>query len=342
MFPALLCIAKRKVSKSTYSTFPPISAILSKTTSSHTHTIFCLFHSLPQNMAFVPTAAVKLSARTSFHGVAIDAPVAQRVASQRVASWRMSDDKESPAYGKAGDSMWKENPFTGGIPGGETFYRSWIESGMKGDFPDLPDSLQPKTDFNPPSEEADGLLAKLDEIEFFPKFVSKKTKELPIEQSPSAAPDLSEQRGVPELVIDRNAAPEPVIEQRAAPEPVTVIDEVEKYFPAERRNLAPFLDIVHTKDCIEDRVYLAMKEVTASATDLYYPKHRKNKAPVIEIQYYGSLAAASVSVSMPVIEPLPTIPPPPRVGDAVTTLVPGSGGGLKLNYQVLGEGPINI
>ncbi len=103
------------------------------------------------------------------------------------------------------------------------------------------------------------------------------------------------------------------------------------------------ISIVYEKDLYKDRVSMAMGEVSADASDVHYPKYRKNMAPIIKIDYNGSsLAGAGISVSMAEIEPLPPTAPPVADGETVTKLVPGVGGGLKLEFEVQGEGPVNV
>eukprot|EP00181_Compsopogon_caeruleus_P003212 CAMPEP_0184686060 /NCGR_PEP_ID=MMETSP0312-20130426/21175_1 /TAXON_ID=31354 /ORGANISM="Compsopogon coeruleus, Strain SAG 36.94" /LENGTH=126 /DNA_ID=CAMNT_0027140777 /DNA_START=124 /DNA_END=504 /DNA_ORIENTATION=+ len=42
--------------------------------------------------------------------------------------------------------MWKESWFTGGFPGGEGFFRQWVDDGMTGAVPDLEPERQPSAD----------------------------------------------------------------------------------------------------------------------------------------------------------------------------------------------------
>lgn len=46
----------------------------------------------------------------------------------------------------AGRSEWKEGYFSGGFPGGEVGLLKWIEDGMVGDVPDVPQGLQPRSE----------------------------------------------------------------------------------------------------------------------------------------------------------------------------------------------------
>lgn len=272
-------------------------------------------------MAFVP--ALGLGSRAnSFQGACVSLKPAPRVASVRMAADKESE--ESPVFAKPGKSMWKESLFTGGFPGGEQFYKAWAEDGMTKDVPDMPESMQSRSEFVPKEEVKGGILGKLDNLEFFKgSFV----KEDPVEAPPEEASGASA-----EPTISGTSESDAPDESLYAP-----------YFPAHVRNLAPDIKLVYEKDFAKDRVYMSMTEVTASPTDVYFPKEMKGKAPIIEISYNGSsLAGASVSVRLDDITGPPTLPPPPKKGDAVTTLEPGRGGGLKLSYTVEGEGPVNI
>lgn len=211
-------------------------------------------------------------------------------------------------------NLWKENPFTGGFPGGETFFLKWSKEGMKGDVPDLDKELQPGA--AQVKKEPKRKPRFIDTLEFFKDFQGKKgeqVKEKPTEET------------------------EEKVEEEAVAEPA-----YERYFPKGRRNLAPMIDIVYEKDSVKDRVGVSMQAVESSATDVYYPKYMKNKAPMIEIMYTGSLATSGVRLSMADVKGLPTLPPPAKPGETVTVLTPGGGGGLKLDFSVQGEGPVNV
>lgn len=222
--------------------------------------------------------------------------------------------------------MWKENVFTGGFPGGEAFYRAWTDDGMTKNVPDMPADMQSDAKFTPEVEERKGLIARLDALEYFKGAFVK---------SPGPTPPSGE---------DDEEAPEDDPESEEKSSDVAPDESLySAYFPASIRNLAPEITMVYEKSFEKDRVCMAMTEVTASATDVYYPKEMKNKAPIIDVSYNGSsLAGASISVRMGDIEGLPTLPPPATVGDSVTTLVPGRGGGLKLEITVEGDDSIKI
>lgn len=274
-------------------------------------------------MAFVPAPGLTVGPK-SFRGTSISsARVAPRVASLRMAA--DTDSKEPSRFTTVGNSLWKENVFTGGFPGGEAFYRAWTDDGMTKNVPDMPADMQSNAKFKPEVEEKTGLIARLDAMEFFKGAFVK---------SPKPTPPSGE---------DGEEAPEEDPESEAKNSDVAPDESLySAYFPASIRNLAPEITMVYEKSFEKDRVSMAMTEVTASATDVYYPKQMKNKAPIIDISYNGSLVGASVSVRMGDIEGLPTMPSPANVGDPVTALVPGRGGGLKLEISVEGDDSIKI
>lgn len=280
-------------------------------------------------MAFVPAPGLTVGAR-SFSGSSVSsARRASRVASVRMTA--ESGSKDSP-FAAVGDSLWKENVFTGGFPGGEAFFKAWAADGMSKDVPDMPSNMQSSATFKPPVEEKTGLIPKLDAMEYF--------KGAFVRAEPSQAPPSSMQKGVEEGAGEQAA--DPTTESKDVDSPP---DEslYSAYFPAKVRNLAPEINIVYEKSFAKDRVYMAMTEVTASATDVYFPKEMKNKAPIIDISYNGSsLAGASVSVRMDDIGGLPTLPNPSQVGESKTSLVPGRGGGLRVEITVEGDESIKI
>eukprot|EP00178_Gracilaria_changii_P000592 TRINITY_DN1073_c0_g1_i1.p1 TRINITY_DN1073_c0_g1~~TRINITY_DN1073_c0_g1_i1.p1 ORF type:complete len:266 (-),score=51.72 TRINITY_DN1073_c0_g1_i1:3108-3905(-) len=265
-------------------------------------------------MAFVITPNALLRT-TAFRGDVVSQRPVTHTSRVRMA---VKEDPDS-LWTSVGKTSFKENIFTGGMPGGEAFYKAWVEDGMKKDFPDVPEKFQPKAAYKPKKEVKTGLLATLDKTEFFKGFtMPTEDEELEDAQTEQDAP-----------ATDDSEAPSPLL--------------YEKYFPAYRLHKAPEIKIVFENDYLLDSVSVAMTEVTASATDLYYPKETKNKAPVIDVSYNGSLAMASVSVSLKLIEGLPTLPPPPKAeGDIITSLVPGSGGGLKLQFEAAGQGEMNV
>lgn len=229
-------------------------------------------------------------------------------------------DKERQSFARVGQgSKWRENVFVGGFPGGEESFLNWVEKGMGEEVPDLPEYLQPKKEFedSKDSRAVKNVIQRLDDIEFFPDFFGKKSDE---EESASV-----------------DSAPAPVDDDTPPDESLYA-----RYFPRERRNLAPIITMVNENDFIKDRVSMAMGEITAQAADVHFPKEYSGKAPIISISYNGNLATASVSVKMADISPLPTIAPPVADGETVTKLVPGPGGGLKLEFEVQGSGPVNV
>lgn len=261
-------------------------------------------------MAFVPSLSLKT---TSTFGATLNTKAPTTCSTTRMTG----DGTGKGEYGKAGKSMWKENYFTGGMPGGEAFYLAWIKDGMTKDVPDMPDSLQARSEYTAPDTEKKGLLGMLDRTEFFSNFIGQKEQE-PVEVD-STDPSVT---AVAVSVPKPEDGPDPAL--------------FEQYYPEATRYLAPEININYEKNFLRDRVSLAMTEVTASATDVYFPKDTKGKAPIIEIFYNGRIGSAGVSVKFDHVEGLPTLPPPASAGQAVTTLVPGPGGGLKLNYAVDG------
>lgn len=122
-------------------------------------------------MAFVavPGSAPQALRASNFHGRAVTearASSAAAVPSRRATRMLVEDGEVAPTKG----SKWKENLFTGGIPGGEEFYRKWIADGMEGDFPDLPERMQPsQPKLEAPAKEP-SFLKRVDSMEFFKEF----------------------------------------------------------------------------------------------------------------------------------------------------------------------------
>lgn len=275
-----------------------------------------------QKMAFIQSTTLRLS---SFTPSSVE--VKPRSSRPSCANIRMSeaktDSSEPAAVGIAGKSQWKENLFAGGFPGGEAYFKEWIEKGMGGDVPDMPKSMQPSAEFKPTTVPRTGVLATLDKTEFFKDFVGKETEEESAETEEAGAESIAFQTGVE---VDE-ITPDKILETEIPS------DEVYgKYFPSHIRNLAPMIDIQYNKSPY-DKVGVSMNPVNASYTDVYYPKETKNKAPFLDIFYSGSLATASVRLSLDFVEGLPTLPPPTKSNDATVHLEPGSGGGLKLNFE---------
>lgn len=239
-----------------------------------------------------------------------------------------NEGSEPPAVGIAGQSQWKENLFAGGFPGGEAYFKKWIEEGMGDDVPDMPRSMQPSSEFKPTTVSRTGVLATLDKTEFFKDFVGKEpeTEEGSIETEEGGA---ATEKVIPfqtGIQVDE-IAPDKILETEIPS------DEVYgKYFPSDKRNLAPMIDIQYNKSPY-DKVGVSMNPVNASYTDVYYPKETKNKAPFLDIFYSGSLATASVRLSLDPVEGLPTLPPPTTSNNTAVHLKQGSGGGLKLDFE---------
>lgn len=227
-----------------------------------------------------------------------------------------------------GSSEWREDVFTGGFPGGEGAYYKWIEEGGEADVPDLPDFLQPKADSGAAVAEKGAIAGVMD-------FISDK---LPFGGKGDAPAD----KPVTLKIGGRSvvAEPTPMAAPAAPVDPEAPAESLfEKYYPKATRFLAPHISIVDERDFRMDKVGVSMEEVTASPVDVHYPKETKNKAPVITLDYNGNLATASLSMVMKEIEPLPSSIGPVKNGETVTKLLPGRGGGLKLEFDVQGEGP---
>lgn len=271
-------------------------------------------------MAFVSTPSPSLRV-TSFFTAHVDCRPVKSASTARIS---MEAKEKSPSmWSSAGETMFKENIFTGGMPGGEAFYRAWLADGMSKEMPDVPASSQPSAEFKEVVEIKTGISALLDRTEFFKGFTM-----------PSDEPD--------KIASEDDEETEPLNPKEAddaPPDPALY----EMYYPTEVRNKAPEIKIEYYNDYLRDNISMAMTEVSASFTDLYFPKDMKNRAPVIDVCYHGSLAHASVTLTMKPIFGPPTLPPPPKqAGDIITKLVPGVGGGLKLEFDVAGEQTTNV
>jgi hypothetical protein len=144
-------------------------------------------------MAFVNGAAPVL-ARTTFAGTGVCPAIHHtRVAMAPVAHSTPCMLIENGMVTSTSGSKWKENLFTGGIPGGEEFYRKWIEEGAKGNFDDMPDYLQPSAKRIELPKKAPGLVERLNKMEFFKGF-SKKSDSTP---APAPVPSVEPVKTVP-------------------------------------------------------------------------------------------------------------------------------------------------
>lgn len=223
-----------------------------------------------------------------------------------------------------GSSEWREDVFTGGFPGGEANFQKWLEAGGKADVPDLPDFLQPKSESSAKAGKTSVIGGVMDMLS--DTFGGGKKDGVEVADggvAVAAPPQTSVEPGV----ADSDAPSEALYSM---------------YYPEATRNLAPFISIIDERAFAKDKVGVSMQEVTASAVDVHFPKQTKNKAPIITVDYSGNLATASVSVAMKEIEPLPTPAAPVAKGETVTTLVAGRGGGLRLQFDVEGEGPASF
>jgi len=244
-----------------------------------------------------------------------------------------------------GFGKWK-----GGFPGGEDFFKKWVDDGMTGEVPDLPEELQSKTPFQEPD-------AVIDPREWYADMV-------PVPEGLISQPKVSEMIGkagdaVANAVDDLAAATGTAgAAAAAASGAVTKVAKkkvggaraaaasssddgpnpalYEQFYPADKRYLAPHIAISEAND----RVGLSMNAVEAGFYERYFPKERLNKAPVIDIFYSGSLNTASVSLKMEEVEGLPAVAVVPK-GDVQTSLVPSSGGGLKLDFSISGGEALN-
>jgi len=295
-------------------------------------------------MAFVPAVA-PLTAST-FHGdsaiTSTSRPVNANNVCVGIRTIRMAGltDKERKSFAKVGGaSKWRENLFTGGFPGGEAAFREWLEAGMEGEVDDLPKYLQPTTSFEKSTDSrfVPGVLETAERGEFFKAF--KDAVKNVVSSSPTDNTNSTDAPAV-ELKFGSgdDGAPSSTIAVADRAAPTAPTDQVppeslyEAYFPADKRNLAPHIEIVYEKNAVKDRVGVSMQEVAYNGTENYFPKEYSGMAPFIDIQYTGNLATAKVGVRMDMVSPLPSPAPPVAKGETVTTLVPGSGGGLKLDF----------
>lgn len=360
-------------------------------------------------MAFVHVgAAVPRTLRSSsFCGCAVaEASVAPVAAPQSRRAPRMlvEDGEVVPAKG----SSWRETFFgvgvAGGIPGGEKFYRDWVDSGMEGEFSDMPEKLQPGQPKVEKPKSAPTLLERVDKMEFFKdyegvgveeeeekltgvagaaskagsaakgaatsaldrlasltgkktdgasdaaasaasktikiggKAVSKASSAVSSVASDAANAFTSDASEKQTLVERASMIADAMAEVAAAADPEAPDESLyAPYFPKATRNLAPDLSFVCERDFYKDRVSMAMTEVKAKCTDVYFPKETEGKAPIIDISYNGVLTGASISVKLDDVTPLPATAPLVPAGVPAASLVPGSGGGLKLEYIVDGQ-----
>lgn len=252
-------------------------------------------------MAFVVTPSTHGLRVSRFTTQGVDArPQRLSTASRvRMAADNSSDADDPKPVGSAGKSLWKEDLFVGGFPGGEGFFKKWVEDGMLGDVPDIPKAFQPSSEFNPKEVVKEGFLAALDKIEFF--------KGVEAIENFLTGDDGNQEP----------SSPSPSSSSKTKP-------SVQASKPQKKEDFVP----PATKDSeVPDK----------SLYTEYFPDSYLNKAPMIDIHYSGSLSTASVRVSLETVEPLPTLPPPPKKGEPVTSLKKGSGGGLKLDISIFGD-----
>lgn len=289
-------------------------------------------------MAFVFTPSSRSLRVSGFTTSSVDTkPRRAAAVAGRVRMDSNSTDSDDPKpYGSAGKSQWKDNLFVGGFPGGESFFKKWVEEGLSGDVPDIPKAFQPSSEFKPKKAIKEGLLNALDKIEFF-QGLEDLVSDIDDEDDEEEKEGSSQ---VKKSSTSGNAPKSYAVEVDEEDTPSGGLDSevpdkslYEKYFPDEYRNKAPEIIIDYNKNS-RDRVGVAMTPVTASHTDLYYPKEMKNKAPIIDIYYTGSLKNAFVQVSFREVIPPSKLPDTPTKGSVVTTMKEGSGGGLKLDISI--------
>lgn len=254
-----------------------------------------------------------------------------------------SPDPDDPKpFGSAGKTPWKDNLFVGGFPGGEGFFKKWVEEGLSGDVPDIPKAFQPTSEFKPKEIIKDGLLAALDKLEFFQGLEDllpggddddeededdeedsqPSASSRPKSKKPKKSKAASEDDDVPPGSLDREVPDKSLYD---------------KYFPEKYLNKAPHIFIEYNKSN-RDRVGVAMSSVTAAPADVHFPKEMKNKAPMIRIYYTGNIASAYVQMTFEEVKPPTTLPKPTMKGDVITSLKTGSGGGLKFDISIAGGG----
>lgn len=242
-----------------------------------------------------------------------------------------SQEEESGPLGIVGKSLWKENMFAGGFPGGEAFFKKWVEEGALGDIPDVPKAMQPSSDFVPKVLEKTGVLAALDKLEFFGDFLTDnepdENEQTMKEEKGSKPKSKSKVEYRKASTLDDDMPPSEILTTDIPDE-----DLYSEYYPSSVRNLAPEI-IIRSEGMSTDCVSISMTEVTASPTDLYYPKETKNKAPFIDIYYPGSEDKASVNLRMDVVEPLPTSKVEAEAMQPSAKAIIGPGGGLKLTFE---------
>jgi len=247
-----------------------------------------------------------------------------------------------------GFGKWK-----GGFPGGEDFFKKWVDDGMTGEVPDLPEELQSKTPFEEPDAVIDprewyadmipvpeGLISQPKVSEMIGKAgnaVAEAVDDLAAATGTAGAAAAAASGAVKKVTKKVGGASATGAGQAASPSddgPNPAL--YEKFYPADKRYLAPHIAISEAND----KVGLSMNAVEAGFYERYFPKERLNKAPIIDIFYSGALNTASVSLKMAEVEGLPAVAVVPK-GDVQTSLVPSSGGGLKLNFSVSGGDALN-
>nr|7Y4L_WA Chain WA, CaRSPs2 [Porphyridium purpureum]7Y4L_cA Chain cA, CaRSPs2 [Porphyridium purpureum] len=264
--------------------------------------------------------------------------------------------------------QWKTE-FAGGFPGGEAFYKKWIEEGAKGDVPALEEELQPRSPNKKPTIYEEQMISNRGQQKgvdptwktllaggfpggefFFKKWIGEgaqgEVPNLDADLQPGSGSakktgkkedaDKSSPGGIMtpgRIMVPSGLGEEEETVDKEAPRP----ELYNKYFSADRLHKAPEILFEYNKTKY-DRVGVRYTEVTSKASERFFPKSRMNRAPVIEISYReGAVSTASVSLSMPEISGPPALPFPVPKGDVTTTMVTDpTTGRLKLEFKVDG------
>lgn len=248
-------------------------------------------------------------------------------------------------YGK-----WK-----GGFPGGEAFFKQWLDEGMTGDVPDMPDELQSRTEFEAPDPKVDprewyadmvpvpeGQTSKPKVSELLSAAgsavgsavsnVADAASESSAAFAAAASGGTTDAKKAVQKVSKKVGAAAAVADTSEGPNPALY----EQYYPADKRNLAPNISLSEA----DQKVSMNMTSVDTAFYERFYSKETLNKAPIIDIFYSGALSTASVSLKMEEVEGLPALAVVPK-GQVQTSLVPSAGGGLKLVFSISGGERLN-
>lgn len=90
----------------------------------------------------------------------------------------MLTDREKASFAPMfGSSLWRENIFVGGFPGGEEAFNDWVDCGARHNVPDLPDFLQPHPKQEKPQPKKLPGLTDLEKKSFAPMFGKSQWRE---------------------------------------------------------------------------------------------------------------------------------------------------------------------